>query len=506
MPSISATNGCNREHTRVSQPAAPTAITQTGWTWLLRIIGRVRGAEIPGWAWVVLLWAVMAFPAVSLRGTHYEEGTVIGLARGALEDGHWLAPYLYGGRFVERPVLLSWIAAALGAVTGGVSTWSARLPHLLFLLAGGLMVFNLVLLHTRKAPAVFGALCWFACPMVAQKFITAEPDVTLSVLMFGGFFLWWRGENKGRVSLLRWIFIGLLLAMAGLTKGPQPLAYFGLGVGAYIVVQRRWSELAGFMLAITIAAAMALAWYWAVVIPGDVHGWIVHSRLADGMSASTWFKDHLDFALSIIVEWLPGSVLLIPAMMAIARNDLAADRNLMLALMLYVVLGTLALLVWPGGIATRYAMPANLGLAVISGILFDRWWFSRQWLVAIANTVVIGLSTALIVLGWIIIPLSPDTFGQSKIQAQIIAGTRAMVPGTLYVTNSISNLNVLAYLAAPVRRVSLRDLEQLTVSSLAVMGVEEISALAAAKPQLRVTSYARLGRNLTLVVAEIRPN
>src|ERR1700710_2706460 len=100
-------------------------------------VARLRAMQVPGWAWVVLLWAVFAFPAVALRGTHFEEGTVIGLARGAVEDGHWLAPYLYGDRFVERPVLLSWIAAAIGALSGGVTVWSARIPHLLFLLAGG---------------------------------------------------------------------------------------------------------------------------------------------------------------------------------------------------------------------------------------------------------------------------------------------------------------------------------------------------------------------------------
>ena len=46
---------------------------------------------------------------------------MIGLARGAVEDGQWLSPHLYGVRYVERPVLLSWIAAAIGKLSGGVS-------------------------------------------------------------------------------------------------------------------------------------------------------------------------------------------------------------------------------------------------------------------------------------------------------------------------------------------------------------------------------------------------
>ncbi|MES1150035.1 MAG: glycosyltransferase family 39 protein [Bradyrhizobium guangdongense] len=490
----------------MSQAIESKAVTEIVWTWFLRQVARVREAEIPGWFWVVLLWALMAFPAASLRGTHYEEGTVIGLARGALEGGHWRAPYLYGLRFAERPVLLSWIAAAFGGVTGGVGVWSARLPHLLFLLAGGLMVYHLVLPHTRRAPAVFGALCWFACPMVAQKFVTAEPDVTLSVLMFGGFFLWWRGVTRGYVSLPRWICIGILLALSGLTKGPQPLAFFGLGVGAYILIKRRWNDVAGFVLANIIAVLPSAFWYWAVMIPGDVQGWLHHSRLDEGMSASQWLRDHLDFALSMIMEWAPGSILLIPAILAMRRGELPRDRDLMLAAILFATLGGLALLVWPGGVATRYAMPGNLGLAVIGGILFERWWFSRHWLIAVANTIVTGLSTALVVLGWLVIPVSPDTFRQTRIDAQIIAGVRPTLPGTIYAAETTVSANVLAYVPAPVRRIPAHELAKLTAPALAVVTPAEMEALARANPGMRILSHARLTGNPALVVVEIRPN
>ena len=382
---------------KADQAGGSTAVTEYVWTWFLRQVAYVRGADIPGWVWVVLLWALMAFPAVSLRGAHFEEGTVIGLARGAVEDGQWLTPHLYGVRYIERPVLLSWIAAAIGKLSGGVSVWSARIPHLLFLLAGGLMVFHLVLPHTRKAPAVFGALCWFACPMVSQKFVTAEPDVTLSVLLFGGFFLWWKGVSNGYVSILRWLAIGLLLAAAGLAKGPQPIAYFALGVGAYLLVKRRWSDIPGFVLANAMAGLIVASWYWMVMIPGDVKGWIVHSRLSEGMTMMQWFRDHLDFVLSLfLVEWLPGSVLLFPAIVALARNAFGRERDLVLAVILYATVASMMLLIWPGGVATRYAMPANLALAVLGGILFDRWWATRPNLIAVSNTVVTGISTALI--------------------------------------------------------------------------------------------------------------
>lgn len=482
-------------------------VTQLVWTWFLHRISLVRNADIPGWVWVVLLWALMAFPAASLRGAHYEEGTVIGLARGAVEDGHWLAPHLYGVRFVERPVLLSWIAAAIGKLSGGVTVWSARIPHLLFLLAGGLMVFNLVRAYTRRAPAVFGALCWFACPMVAQKFVTAEPDVTMSVLLFGGFFLWWRGMTAGHISWRRWLSIGIVLTAAGLTKGPQPLAYFVLGVGAYLLVKQRWRDIPGFVMA-NIGAGLAVAgWYWAVMIPGDVKGWFRHSRWNDPMTASEWIRDHLDFAFSLAaVEWLPGSLLLIPAIGAIVRRTVDRERDLMLAAVLYAVSATAILLVWPGGIATRYAMPANLALAVLGGILFERWWDTRPWLIAASNTIVTGISAALIVLGWIVMPMAPDTFRQSSLAAQSIAAVRAMVPGTLYYSPLAVSYNVLAHVPGPIRNVGLFNPETLKVPTLALLTASEIASLSGQTPIIRLVPHAILSNRPPARIVEIRPN
>lgn len=490
----------------MNQPtAASSAITDRVFSSCMAWVARLRAMDVPGWVWVVLLWGIFAFPAVGLRGTHYEEGTVIGLARGALEDGHWLAPDLYGNRFVERPVLLSWIAAAIGKLFGGVNVWSARLPHLLFLLAGGLMVFHLVRPITRTAPAVFGALCWFTCSMVAQKFITAEPDVTLSVLLFSAFVVWWKGAERGDVALSRWLAVGLLLGVAGLTKGPQPIAYFTLGVGAYLLLRRRWRDLPGLLVANAIAVVIVGAWYLAVSQPGDLQGWKNHSRLADGMSAAQWLRDHLDFTASLFVEWLPGSLLLGPAIVALWRREAFRDNDLLLAVVLYAVAGSLVLLVWPGGVATRYAMPASLALAVLAGVLFDRWWSSRGWLIGAGNTVAISISVYLVLLGWVAMPLAPDAFRQTRIAAQTIEAVRALRPGMLYVSPAATNLNILAYLAAPIRIMPLTDIEQLTAAAWALLTPAELAVLAARKPNLRLVLHAAIPDKTQARIVEIWP-
>src|ERR1700722_15194329 len=62
---------------------------------------------------IAIVWFLIVVPAISIRGIHYEEDTVVALAKGAAQDGHWLAPSYYGVRFVERPVLMSWLIGAM---------------------------------------------------------------------------------------------------------------------------------------------------------------------------------------------------------------------------------------------------------------------------------------------------------------------------------------------------------------------------------------------------------
>jgi 4-amino-4-deoxy-L-arabinose transferase-like glycosyltransferase len=343
--------------------------------------------------------------------------------------------------------------------------------------------------------------------MVGQKFITAEPDVTVSVLLFAGFFLWWKGVSGGGVSLSRWLSIGLVLTAAGLTKGPQPLAYFTLGVGAYVVMRRRWNDLPGFILANAIAALVVASWYWAVMIPGDVEGWMRHSRLSDGMTMTQWLRDHLDFVVSIFAaEWLPGSLLLFPAIAAIARNTNGRDNDLMLAAVLYAGLASLVLLVWPGGVATRYAMPANLALAVLGGLLFERWWFSQPWLIAASSIVVAGVSSYLILLGWIAMPLAPDLFRQSRISAQTIEAVRGVVPGPLYVSRSAADDNVLAYVAAPIREVATEVIGNLKPPALAILTDSELQELMAQNPGFRAIAHAVVNKREHIWIFGVQSN
>ena len=56
----------------------------------------------------------------------------------------WLTPHLYNVRFVERPTLQSWIIEAISAPFGDVNQIAARLPSVLFLLFGCVLIYVLL--------------------------------------------------------------------------------------------------------------------------------------------------------------------------------------------------------------------------------------------------------------------------------------------------------------------------------------------------------------------------
>ncbi|MGO4714735.1 ArnT family glycosyltransferase [Bradyrhizobium sp. 2TAF24] len=450
--------------------------------WLLARFNRLDQARHP-LIWIMALAVLMTVPALLLRAAHHEEGTVIALARGALEDGHWLTPFRYGARFAERPVLLSWIIATLGAVVGEITVPLARLPHIAFLILGGVMVYDLVKPLGGKAAGLFGALCWLASPMVAQKAITAEPDVTTSVLLFSAFWLWWTSTAAGRLTLGRWLMIGALMGIAGLAKGPQPVAYVTLGVGIALLVRREIAQLPGFVLANAIAGIMVGAWYVAVAIPSDVHGWAVHSRLLD-LGHVQLVRDHLDFVVSLVAEWLPGTLLLGPALVILWRGARGLDAELLRAALIYALACSLVLLAWPGGVATRYAMPANPALAVMCGVMFARWRGPHSRV--IVSTLVIGglIATYVVVLSWIVMPLMPRLFQDARIAGTAVQAVRRDVAGPVYVLPSSAEHNMLAYVAGPIREVPMAALATLRGPALAVVTPQERAALAQLAPDL----------------------
>ena len=109
-----------------------------------RVLGPIGRMAVRDEILLGLVVAAIVFPLISIRAYHYEEGLTAALAKDALSGSPWYVPDLFGARWIERPVMQSWIAAAISWPLGGVSQITVRLPTVAALFAGALLIWSLV--------------------------------------------------------------------------------------------------------------------------------------------------------------------------------------------------------------------------------------------------------------------------------------------------------------------------------------------------------------------------
>jgi 4-amino-4-deoxy-L-arabinose transferase-like glycosyltransferase len=459
-----------------------------------RLLASINRMAVRDEVFLALVVAAIVFPLISIRAYHYEEGLTAALAKDALSGSPWYVPDLFGARWIERPVMQSWLAAAISWPFGGVSQISVRLPTVAALFAGALLIWALVRPRVSRIAALIAALCFLFSPAVLQKAVTAEADILLSVFEFAAFSVWWRGYEAGRITVVRWIAVGLLLAATALCKGPQPATFFAFGVGAFILIKRDWKQVPGFMLAGIISVGILASWYLAVYTAADVDTLLEYMRLSRKETFADYLAYRLNF-LSILLTFLPGLLIAAPALFDWVRRrepvDLApTDRPLFLALVLYATIPVVALALWPGSM-TRYAMPALLAVAAIAGLCFDRLIARRLDLTRVALAILTGLIAYQLVWGWIAAPLLPDRFGKARVDAQTVEAVTRTKPYTIFAPLRLAD-PVLAYLERPVRYVQEKDLAALSAPAYLLADQRTADMIRNARPDLALVLHATI--------------
>jgi 4-amino-4-deoxy-L-arabinose transferase-like glycosyltransferase len=473
---------------------------------LERVLGPISRMTLRDEVLLGLVAAVIVFPLISIRAYHYEEGLTAALARDALSDSPWYVPDLFGARWIERPVMQSWIAAAMSWLLGGVSQITVRLPTVAALFAGTLLIWALVRPRVSRSAALVAALCFLFSPAVLQKAVTAEADILLSAFQFAAFVVWWHGYEAGRISFARWLAVGLLLAATALCKGPQPAAFFALGVGAFILIRRDWKQLPGYVLAGAVSVGIMASWSIAVYRAADIDTLLEYMRLSRKETIFDYLAYRLGF-MTVLVAFLPGLLIAAPALIDWARRrepaDIsAADRSLFLALVLYATIPILALAVWPGA-AARYAMPALLAIAALAGLCLDRLITRRVDLARLALSILAGLMAYQFIWGWIVAPLLADTFARTRIEARVVEAATRAKPYTIFALLRLDDA-VLAYLDRPVRYLEGKQLMALPAPAYLLAEPQTADMIGKARPELTIVLHATIN-NKSLGLYELVP-
>jgi 4-amino-4-deoxy-L-arabinose transferase-like glycosyltransferase len=424
---------------------------------------------------IIVAWAVLMMPLVFFRGYNSDEGLAVAIARTTLEDGDWLVPHVFSLRWVERPVLLSWLIAAVSAPFGAVSQITARITIIAFLLLGCLLIYWLLRRVSASVPAALvGVALFLACPLVMRSYVMITADMPLAVLLFLAFVLWWSGYANESISLGRWLAIGVVLALAGLLKGPQPIGYFALGIGLFVVGSRSWRQLAGLVLAGLICAIPLAAWYVAVYTPGDEIGWAAFMRVHPWAPLS----GPTEILFRLFGETLPATLFAAAFLFAYGFREKRSVRpQFVAALACYAFAASLCILFWPGGSTPRYYFPMIPPLCVFGGLGYDALKARRPEIV----TPILLLTVALLIaaLGYSAAsPFLPARFRQAPIEAARVTAIVQAAPAPIYRTRDTA-LNVLPYIPGQIVEATPDDLETVSGAAWMVVTAPQAEALLA---------------------------
>ena len=432
------------------------------------------------YAAIAVACALLAGPLIFFRGYNSDEGLAVTIARTAVEDGEWLVPHVFNIRWIERPTLLSWIIAAISEPFGGVSQITARLPIALFLLFGCLLIYRLLRKVAASVPAaLFGVALFLACPLVIRSYVMITADLPLAVLLFFAFYLWWTANQDRPIGLGRWLAIGVVLALAGLFKGPQPIAYFALGVGLYVLGSRAWRQIPGLVLAGVICVLPLAAWYAAIYAPGDAQTWGTFMRVHPAII----FSGPAVAFVRLLADTFPAA--LAAAAFLIARG-FSADKTsghrdgragFVAALACYAFAAGVLILFWPGGSTPRYYFPMVPALCVFGGLGYDLLSARRPQIIAPLLLMTAGL-LAYALMYAAASPFLPMRYAQARLDADRVIALVQAAPATIYRTGDTA-LNVLPYVPGRILIAAPEELALLAGPAWLVLPTEEADALVA---------------------------
>jgi 4-amino-4-deoxy-L-arabinose transferase-like glycosyltransferase len=457
------------------------------------------------WIFLALLWACALLPWLSWRAFIWEEGNNAGLARNILEHGNLLRPVLFGVSWSEKPSLLPWLIAGLSKLAGGVTEVTARLPAILSVLATALMVQALTRRYASVRASIFAAATFMFCPLLLQKLTIAEPDTLITALSFGAFMLWWNATELGAPSWRRWIGCGALLVVLAMAKGPQPVGFFALGVGIYLLLTGRWRDVPGLFVCLLMPLAATLAWAVNGYTPGEEREWLRYMRLQRLPATIAGYVTHNAHTVGqLLLEMFPAWLVL-PFLPAPWRRAGVADAPaVILPLLCYATACTAVLLVWPFALS-RYAMPIAPAIAVLGGIAWDRIPLPQfKWLRDVATGAAVVLAIYQLALVNVLIPMVPDRFANSRNNGERIAATIASAPAPVYCERPFDG-NQMFYTRLKMACLDDDDVLKITAPAWLIAWEEDLDVLAKKRPDLEIRRMLVTRASYEIVTAYLAP-
>ena len=300
-----------------------------------------------------------------------------------VRDGHWLIPHDAYGYTDRKPPLFYWLSAIVAKATGSsVDEVRARAVSV----AAGTALATTVLAWT--ASNVGASEGWLAFLFMlgtygfASRATTALTDMLLTFLLFAAYSTIYPlldAESAGFSR--RTIFIGVILGLGILTKGPVAIVLCALAASIFLLIERRnpivvlrerwpWQVVA-------IAIAIGAIWYVPAAITGghkiiriifaENFGHFMPVKLGGTGESSRPFYF---IAARLLGGALPMTLLILPAALAFYTGEIAAEKRRAVNYQISMSLAVLLFFSIASVKRDDYILPAIPGIAILCASVF----------------------------------------------------------------------------------------------------------------------------------------
>lgn len=244
--------------------------------------------RMPQKHWVILLAYVSSLFWIDISGARPltgHESFVAQAAREMLATGDWIVPRIGGKPWLEKPPLPHWIVATTGALFGGVTEFTARLPSTLAGLLGVCLVASLAARWFGPTHGLLAGLIQATTVYTLTYARLAEADIYLWLLVLGCLAIFANAQVTPSPPV-RWysgrLGFYVLLGLTSLTKGPLFGAVLAVAPCiVYLAVCRRWDGWRWFLYwpGLLVCSLITVAWPLAILAryPGTTALWWTHT-------------------------------------------------------------------------------------------------------------------------------------------------------------------------------------------------------------------------------------
>lgn len=208
------------------------------------------------------------------------------VARQMVLRGDYLAPYLNGEPYTEKPPLLFWSMIAASFPSFEITPWSARIPSAIAGVLTVLVTYAVAWEILGGRGAWWAALILMTCSRFWFQARFGQIDMLLTGCLMLSFYGLWRWEQSRWGGWLPLIYGGLALGL--LAKGPPALVFVLLFILSFYWRNRAARRGLHWVVGTLCALAVVMAWFVpARMAIADTAGEAVQSGMGENLFRNT---------------------------------------------------------------------------------------------------------------------------------------------------------------------------------------------------------------------------